>query len=84
VIVVGGKNLDGIWFQTWSILSRQEVVYMIVYIHVPKRTKLEPSRKKGNFMGYKVSHMDIDCEEKKAPMDDPTVASSLVIHPSNY
>ena len=28
-----------------------------VYIHVPKekRTKLEPSRKKGNFMGYNES-----------------------------
>jgi hypothetical protein len=31
-----------------------------------KRMKLEPSSEKGNFAGYKVSHMDIDCKEKKA------------------
>jgi hypothetical protein len=37
----------------------------IVYIHVPKekRTKLEPSGKKGTFMGYRESHMEIDSEE---------------------
>jgi hypothetical protein len=59
---------------------------MTVYIHVPKqkRTKLEPSGKKGTFMGYKVSHMEIDCEEKKAPRDDHTVPSSPVVHPSDY
>jgi hypothetical protein len=41
---------------------------MIVYTHVPKekRTKLEPSRKKDTFVGYKVFHMEIDCEEQKA------------------
>jgi hypothetical protein len=38
---------------------------MIVHIHVPKekRMKLEPSGKKGTFAGYRVSHMEIDCEE---------------------
>jgi hypothetical protein len=42
---------------------------MTVYIHVPKvkRTKLEPSGKKDTFVGYRVFHMEIDCEEKKAP-----------------
>jgi hypothetical protein len=37
---------------------------MIVYIHVlkAKRMKLEPSRK-DTFGGYKMFHMDIDCEE---------------------
>jgi hypothetical protein len=42
---------------------------MTVYIHVPKkkRTKLKPSGKKGTFARYKVSHMEIDCKEKKAP-----------------
>jgi hypothetical protein len=41
---------------------------MTVHIHVPKkkRTKLKPSGKKGTFVGYKVSHMEIDCKEKKA------------------
>jgi hypothetical protein len=40
---------------------------MTVYIHVPKkkRTKLKPSGKKGTFVRYKVSHMEIDCKEKK-------------------
>jgi hypothetical protein len=43
---------------------------MTVYIHVPKvkRTNLEPSGKKDTFLGYKVFHMEIDCEEKKALM----------------
>jgi len=43
---------------------------MTVYIHVlkKKRTKSEPSGKKGNFAGYtRVSHMEIDCKEQKAP-----------------
>jgi hypothetical protein len=41
---------------------------MIIYIHVPKvkRMMLEPSGKKDTFVGYKVFHMEIDCEEKKA------------------
>jgi hypothetical protein len=36
---------------------------MVVYIHVPKRKK----SKKGTFARYIVSHMDINCKEKKAP-----------------
>jgi hypothetical protein len=42
---------------------------MTVYIHIPKekRTKLEPSEKKGTFVGYIVSHMEIDSEEQEAP-----------------
>jgi hypothetical protein len=39
---------------------------MTVYIHVPKRMKLEPSGKKDTFVGYRVFHMEIDSEEKKA------------------
>jgi hypothetical protein len=27
VTLVGGKNLDGIWFDTWSRLSKIRVVY---------------------------------------------------------
>jgi hypothetical protein len=39
---------------------------MIVYIHAPKakKTKLEPSGKKDTLVGYKVFHMEIDCEEQ--------------------
>jgi hypothetical protein len=29
--------------------------------------KLKPSGKKGTFVRYIVSHMEIDCKEKKAP-----------------
>jgi hypothetical protein len=58
---------------------------MTIYIHVPKekRTKLEPSGKKGTFMGYRVSHMEIDSEEQKALKDDRTDPSSPVVHPSD-
>jgi hypothetical protein len=54
--------------ETWSRLSRHRVVYMTVHIHVmkEKRTKSEPSGKKGTFAGYRVSHMEIDCKEQKA------------------
>jgi hypothetical protein len=37
------------------------VVNMTVYIHVPKKMK------KKLLLRYKVSHMEIDCKEKKAP-----------------
>jgi hypothetical protein len=59
---------------------------MTIYIHVPKqkRTKLEPSGKKGTFMGYKVSHMGIDCEEQKALKDDHTDPSSSIVHSSDH
>jgi hypothetical protein len=57
---------------------------MTVYIHVPKRTKLEPSGKKGTFMGYRVSHMRIDCEEQKALKDDHTDPSSSIVHSSDH
>jgi hypothetical protein len=42
---------------------------MTIYIHVPKkkRTKLKSSGKKGTFARYKVSHMEIDSKEQKAP-----------------
>jgi hypothetical protein len=36
---------------------------MTIYIHVPKKKKM----KKGTFARYKVSHMEIDCKDKKAP-----------------
>jgi hypothetical protein len=54
--------------ETWSRLSRHRVVYMTVHIHVmkEKRTKSKPSGKKGTFVGYRVSHMEIDCKEQKA------------------
>jgi hypothetical protein len=57
VTVGGGNRLDGLWFETWSKLSRHGVVDMTVYIHVPKekRKKLEPFGKKGTFVGYRVS-----------------------------
>jgi hypothetical protein len=32
-------------------------------MHVPKKKNM----KKGTFVRYKVSHMDIDCKEQKAP-----------------
>jgi hypothetical protein len=40
---------------------------MTIYNHVQKgkRKTLEPSGKKDNFVGYKVFHMEIDCENKK-------------------
>jgi len=39
---------------------------MTVYIQVPKakRMKLEPSGKKDTIVGYKMFHMEIDCEEQ--------------------
>jgi hypothetical protein len=42
---------------------------MIVYIHIPKakKTKLDPSKKKDTFMGYRVFHMEIDREDQVAP-----------------
>jgi hypothetical protein len=69
VTVAGGNILDGLWFETWSRLSRHGVVYMTIYIHIPKakRTKLEPSGKKDIFVGYRVFHTEIDSEEQKAP-----------------
>jgi hypothetical protein len=43
---------------------------MTVYIHIPKakKTKLEPSKKKDTFVGYRVFHMEIDEEEQVAPL----------------
>jgi hypothetical protein len=38
-----------------------QVVYMKVYIYVPKKMK------KKLFLRSKVSHMKIDCKEQKAP-----------------
>jgi hypothetical protein len=38
-----------------------QVVYMTIYIHVPKKMK------KKLLLRYIVSHMEIDCKEKKAP-----------------
>jgi hypothetical protein len=59
---------------------------MTIYIHVlkQKRTKLEPSGKKGTFMGYRVSHIGIDCEEQKALKDDHTDPSSSIVPSSNH
>jgi hypothetical protein len=37
-----------------------QVVYMTIYIHVPKKMK------KKLFLRYKVSHMEIDYKEQKA------------------
>jgi hypothetical protein len=72
--------------ETWSKLSKHRVLYKIVRIHVTKekRTKLEPSRKKATFPGYRVYHMEIDFEEKKAPNDDHTDLSSSVDHSSYH
>ena len=38
-----------------------QIVYMIIYIHVPKKMKNKL------LLRYKVSHMEIDCMEQKAP-----------------
>jgi hypothetical protein len=72
--------------ETWSRLSRHRAVYMTVHIHVTKekRDKLEPSSEKGTFAGYRVSHMEIDCEEQKALKDDRTDPSSSVDHSSDH
>ena len=40
-----------------------QVVYMTVYFHVPKKMK----KKKKLILRYRVSHMEIDCKEQKAP-----------------
>jgi hypothetical protein len=42
---------------------------MTIYIHIPKakKTKLEPSKNKDTFVGYRVFHMEIDEEEQVAP-----------------
>jgi hypothetical protein len=42
---------------------------MTIYIHIPKekKTKLEPSKKKDTFVGYKVFHMEIDEDEHVTP-----------------
>jgi hypothetical protein len=42
---------------------------MTIYIHIPKekKTKLEPSKKKDTFVGYRVFHMDIDEEDQVPP-----------------
>jgi hypothetical protein len=65
---------------------RHRVVEMTVYIHVlkEKKTKLEPSINKGNFVVYRDSHMEIDSEEHEALKDDHTDPSSLGVHPSDY
>jgi hypothetical protein len=61
---------------------RHGIVDMTIYFHIlkDKRTKLEPSEKKGTFVGYKVSHI----EEKEDLKDDHTDPSSSVSHPSDY
>jgi hypothetical protein len=48
---------------------------MTMYIRIlkAKRTKLEPSRKKDIFVGYRVFHIEIDREEQKASYDDRTI-----------
>ena len=42
---------------------------MTVYINIlkVKKTKLEPSKKKDTFVGYRVFHMEIDEEEQVTP-----------------
>jgi hypothetical protein len=46
--------------------------------------KLEPSRNKGTFMEYRVSHMEIDFQEKKALRNDCISPSGPIFHPSYY
>jgi hypothetical protein len=48
---------------------------MTIYIYIlkGKRTKLEPSRKKDIFVGYRVFRRTIDSERKKDLEDDHTV-----------
>jgi hypothetical protein len=59
------KHIRWSLVETWSRLSKHRVMYMTVHINVmkEKRTKSEPYDKKGTFVGYKVSHMEIDCKE---------------------
>jgi hypothetical protein len=38
-----------------------QVLYMTVYIHVPKKMK------KKLLLRYRLYHMEIDCKEQKAP-----------------
>jgi hypothetical protein len=61
---------------------RHVIANMTVYFHIlkDKRTKLEPSEKKGTFVGYRVSHI----EEQEASKDDHIDPSSSVAHPSYY
>jgi hypothetical protein len=94
VIALRGSYSDG-WkrkhirwslAETWSRLSRHRVVYLIVHIHVmkEKRMKSEPSDKKDMLWGYKVFHMEIDCEEEKDPKDDCKDPYSSVDHSSDH
>jgi hypothetical protein len=55
---------------------------MTVYIHIlkVKKMKLEPFGKKDTFMGYRVFHIKIDSEEKKALKYDHEDSSSSVVH----
>jgi hypothetical protein len=39
----------------------KQTMYMIIYIHVPKKMK------KKLFLRSRVTHMEIDCKEQKAP-----------------
>jgi hypothetical protein len=39
----------------------KQTMYMTIYIHVPKKMK------KKLFLRSRVSHMEIDCKEQKAP-----------------
>jgi hypothetical protein len=86
VTIAGGNKLDGLWFETWSRIFRHGVVDMTIYIHALKetRTKLEPSGKKGTFVGYKESHMDVDSEEQEDTKDDHVDPSTPIVHPSDY
>jgi hypothetical protein len=42
---------------------------MTAYIHVSKKNRMN----KGNFVRYKVSHMDIDCKDQKDPNMTKTI-----------
>jgi hypothetical protein len=70
--------------KTWSRLSRHRVVYMIVHIHVTKEGGRSQNllARRVLLQDTRVSHMEIDCKEKKAPK--MTKQISLVDHSSNH
>jgi hypothetical protein len=72
--------------EMWNRVSIHRAVYMTVHIHVmkEKRTKSKPSGKKGTFAGYKVSHIEIDCNEQKAPKITIQIPSSSIDHSSDH
>ena len=54
---LGEKTLEEVFIGKKPAVDHMRIFGTVVYIHVPKekRSKLEPSRKKGTFVGYSES-----------------------------